>query len=57
MKEQDAGMGENRGEDYLDEVLIGKKLAAHVEQLRLCRKCQRMHPPVVSGANNSGDTK
>ena len=28
---------------------IAKKLAAHVKKLRLCRKCQRMYPPVVSG--------
>ena len=28
---------------------ITKKLTAHVKKLRQCRKCRRMHPPVVSG--------
>jgi len=28
---------------------IAKKLTAHVKKLRQCRKCRRMHLPVVSG--------
>jgi uracil-DNA glycosylase len=28
---------------------IAKKLAVHVKKLTACRKCRRMHPPVVSG--------
>jgi uracil-DNA glycosylase len=33
----------------LNNKAIAKKLSAHVNRLRKCRLCQRMHPPVVSG--------
>jgi uracil-DNA glycosylase len=33
----------------LNKIAIAKKLAVHVEQLRQCRLCCRMYPPVVSG--------
>ena len=29
--------------------VASRKLAAHVRRLLLCRRCPRMHPPVVSG--------
>jgi len=33
----------------LNNIDIAKKLTAHVQKLRQCRKCRHMHPPVVSG--------
>ncbi|MFH0918514.1 MAG: uracil-DNA glycosylase family protein [Candidatus Omnitrophota bacterium] len=33
----------------LNSKATAKKLVAHIKKLRQCRKCRRMHPPVVSG--------